>query len=280
MGRAASRRSTFRVSIRSRLRPQDGSSSRRRRPRRGSREQLKLVRGAGSKGRQLYADVRSYVAGINAYYKKRNQGLRPWTMTDVIAVGSLLGANLGVGGGDETRRSLFLDALRRRVGLERAPVLWDRLAERQDAEAPVSVDGRFSYDPGPALQSGNVVLRDGSFEPSGTSPTFHFENPVAASNALLVSARALGDRPSARSSPARRSATATRSCCSSSTCTEAASTHAACRSPASASTCCSVAARTSPGARPRLTRTSSTSTSRRCAAATTSTTSTKASAAR
>src|SRR5207244_12461482 len=73
-------------------------------------EQLKLVRAAGSNGRQLYADVRAYVAGINAYYKKRNQGLRPWTTTDVIAVGSLLGANLGVGGGDETRRSLFLDA--------------------------------------------------------------------------------------------------------------------------------------------------------------------------
>jgi acyl-homoserine lactone acylase PvdQ len=153
-------------------------------------EQLKLIRSAGSKGRQLYADVRSYVAGINAYYKKRNQGLRPWTMTDVIAVGSLLGADLGVGGGDETRRSLFLDALRRRVGLERAPVLWNWLAEKQDAAAPVSVDGQFSYDPGPALQSGNVVLQDGSFEPSGASPTtFHFENPVAASNALLVSAR-------------------------------------------------------------------------------------------
>jgi acyl-homoserine lactone acylase PvdQ len=152
-------------------------------------EQLKLIRGAGSKGRQLYADVRSYVAGINAYYKKRNQGLRAWTMTDVIAVGSLLGANLGVGGGDETRRSLFLDALRRRVGLERAPLLWDWLAEKQDAAAPVSVDGQFPYDPGPALQSGNVVLQDGSFEPRGTATTFHFENPVAASNALLVSAR-------------------------------------------------------------------------------------------
>ena len=43
--------------------------------------ELELVRAAGSKGRQLYADVRSYVAGINAYYKKRNQGLRPWTTT-------------------------------------------------------------------------------------------------------------------------------------------------------------------------------------------------------
>ena len=152
-------------------------------------EQLRLVRSAGPKGRQLYADVRSYVAGINAYYKKRNQGLRPWTTTDVIAVGSLLGANLGVGGGDETRRAMFFDALRRRVGLERAPVLWNWLAEKQDAAAPVSVDGSFPYDPGPALQSGNVLLQDGSFEPTGVSSNFHFANPVAASNALLVSAR-------------------------------------------------------------------------------------------
>ena len=151
--------------------------------------QLKLVRAAGGKGRQLYADVRSYVAGINAYYKKRNQGLRPWTTTDVIAVGSLLGANLGVGGGDETRRSMFFDALRRRVGLERASVLWDWLAEKQDPAAPVSVDGNFPYDPGAALQSGNVLLQDGSFEPSSPKSTFQFENPVAASNALLVSAR-------------------------------------------------------------------------------------------
>jgi acyl-homoserine lactone acylase PvdQ len=153
-------------------------------------QQLQLVRSAGRKGQQLYADVRSYVAGINAYYKKRNQGLRPWTTTDVIAVGSLLGANLGVGGGDETRRAMFLDALRRRVGAERAPALWDWLAQKQDATTPVSVDGRFAYDSGPALQTGNAVLMDGSFQPGSSSPpTFHFANPVAASNALLVSAR-------------------------------------------------------------------------------------------
>src|SRR6478672_10069830 len=200
-------------------------------------EQLKLVRGAGSKGRQLYADVRSYVAGINAYYKKRNQGLRPWTMTDVIAVGSLLGADLGVGGGDETRRSLFLDALRRRVGLERAPVLWDWLAERQDATAPVSVDGQFSYEPGTALQSGNVVLQDGSFEPSGTTPPA-FTSKIPSQRVTRSSCRhAVPPRAIRSSSPARKWATTTRSCCWSSTCTEAGSTHVGCRFPGSASTC-------------------------------------------
>jgi len=55
-------------------------------------QQLQLVRSAGRKGQQLYADVRSYVAGINAYYKKRNQGLRPWTTTDVIAQSTVDGS--------------------------------------------------------------------------------------------------------------------------------------------------------------------------------------------
>src|SRR5205807_289180 len=143
------------------------------------------------KGRQLYADVRSYVAGINAYYKRVNQGLRPWTMTDVIAVASLLGANLGVGGGDEIRRSMFLDALQHRLGTAQGLDAWRWLAQRQQPDAPVSVDGTFAYDSLAAPQRANVVLDDGSFQPSGGgSPSaFHFRNPVGASNALLVSAR-------------------------------------------------------------------------------------------
>jgi hypothetical protein len=92
-------------------------------------QQLRLIRSAGAKGRQLYADVASYVAGINAYYRHVNQGLRSWTMIDVIAVGSLLGANLGVGGGDEIRRSMFLDALQQRLGDE-APTIRRRAASR------------------------------------------------------------------------------------------------------------------------------------------------------
>jgi acyl-homoserine lactone acylase PvdQ len=154
-------------------------------------EQLALIRSAGAKGRQLYDDVRSYVAGINAYYKQRNQGLRPWTMTDVIAVGSLLGANLGVGGGDEIRRSMFLNALALRLGGAGGFEAWRWLAQKQESGAPVSVDGTFPYDTLTVPQHANVVLDDGSFQPSGGgSPlAFQFHNPVAASNALLVAAR-------------------------------------------------------------------------------------------
>jgi acyl-homoserine lactone acylase PvdQ len=154
-------------------------------------EQIRLIRGAGAKGRQLYADVKAYVAGINAYYKRRSLGPRPWTVTDVIAVGSLLGANLGVGGGDETRRSMFLDALINRFGDDQGVTIWRDLAERNDPSAPVSVEGTFRYDTLQAPMNANVVVEDGSFQLSGgLSPlSFHFHNPVGASNALLVSAR-------------------------------------------------------------------------------------------
>src|SRR5437867_3512422 len=128
-------------------------------------DQLALIRSAGAKGRQLLADTTSYVAGINAYYRSKDIGLRPWTVTDVIAVGSLLGANLGVGGGDETRRSMFLDALIKRFGDERGTAIWRELAEQLDPTTPVSVDGTFEYDKEQAPGPMNVAIDDGSFEP-------------------------------------------------------------------------------------------------------------------
>jgi acyl-homoserine lactone acylase PvdQ len=154
-------------------------------------EQLALVRSAGAKGRQLYADVQSYVKGINAYYAKRGQGLRPWTTTDVIAVGSLLGADLGVGGGDEIRRSMFLDALMREQGAAQGLDTWRWLAQRQEPNTPVSLPGTFPYDTQDPPAPGNVVLDDGSFKPVGgaSALAFHYPSPIAASNALLVAGR-------------------------------------------------------------------------------------------
>jgi acyl-homoserine lactone acylase PvdQ len=154
-------------------------------------EQLALVRSAGAKGRQLYADVQAYVQGINAYYTKRGQGLRPWTTTDVIAVGSLLGADLGVGGGDEIRRSMFLDALIHEQGAPQGSATWRWLAQRQEADTPVTLPGTFPYDTQDPPAPGNVVLDDGSFEPvGGASPlAFHYPSPISASNALLVAGR-------------------------------------------------------------------------------------------
>src|SRR2546421_7310176 len=146
-------------------------------------DQIALIRDAGAKGRQLLADTTAYVAGINAYYRSKNIGLRPWSVTDVIAVGSLLGANLGVGGGDETRRSMFLDALDGRFGADRGTAIWRALAQQMDQTTLVSVDGTFGYDKQLAPGPKNAVVDDGSFEPWGVPHTlaFHFQNPIAAS---------------------------------------------------------------------------------------------------
>ena len=150
--------------------------------------QLALLRTTRG-GPQLLRDVTSYVAGINAKYK--SFGYRPWTLRDVIAVGVLLGANLGVGGGDETRRAFFLDALQKRFGTAGQSV-WEDLAEQQDPAAPVSVGGTFPYGKTGTPLAGNVVLDDGSFAPTRfgpAAPAPSFRSPLAMSNALLLSAR-------------------------------------------------------------------------------------------
>jgi acyl-homoserine lactone acylase PvdQ len=154
-------------------------------------EQRTLLRNAGARGRQFLADAASYLAGINTYYRRLNTGLKPWTFTDVVAVGALLGANLGVGGGDETRRSMFLDALMKRFGPDRGTAIWHDLAQQQDPSTPVSVNATFPYDTQPAPGPKNVLIDDGSFESWGTPHTlsFHYASPIGASNALLVSAR-------------------------------------------------------------------------------------------
>ncbi len=154
------------------------------------RQEIDALRASGPSGRQVYADAVAYVDGVNSYY--RMHGLRLWTLEDVLAVGSLLGADLGVGGGDEYRRSEFLDALEHHFGADRGLTIWRELAQHEDPHTPVSVDGEFPYDteepPGP----GNVVVDDGSFSPSGGGAPLtplRYAAPIFASNALLVAAR-------------------------------------------------------------------------------------------
>jgi acyl-homoserine lactone acylase PvdQ len=66
-------------------------------------EQRTVLLDAGPRGRQFLEDATNYLAGINTYYRRKNIGLRPWTFTDAFGAGALLGANLGVGGGDESQ---------------------------------------------------------------------------------------------------------------------------------------------------------------------------------
>jgi acyl-homoserine lactone acylase PvdQ len=153
------------------------------------RQQERLVSRHSPQGRQLLRDIDAYVAGINAY--NASVGIRGdrWGRVDVIAVVALMGADLGLGGGDETRRSLFFDALERQLGAERARQVWLDLRSKQDPETPLSIGRRFPYGGGTAVEAGSVVLDDGSFTPSGAAGPESARStwPAQASNALLVS---------------------------------------------------------------------------------------------
>ena len=67
-------------------------------------------------GRQLIKDVDAYLLGINAYFKKAGGFVTPFTRNDITAIGTLIGAVFGAGGGNEGRSAQFLSALQQRLG--------------------------------------------------------------------------------------------------------------------------------------------------------------------
>jgi acyl-homoserine lactone acylase PvdQ len=110
---------------------------------------------------QAQEDVQSYVAGVNAFIQEalvNNSKLpgeyaalqvapEPWTIADTVAVASLIGGSLGVGGGGEVDNALFLNALEAdgHSPADARAILEDlRLAD--DPEAPSSTEHRFDWN--------------------------------------------------------------------------------------------------------------------------------------
>jgi acyl-homoserine lactone acylase PvdQ len=148
--------------------------------------QFALLRAQGARGRQAIRIIDAYVAGINAEYRKAGLPLTPWTRNDVVAVGGLIGAVFGAGGGDEVRRSQFLDLLQRKLGAEAGRRVWEDLRQRDDPEANVAVPGRVPYGSHSSTEIGNVVVDfGGPLTPAARPATTR----LPMSNALLVGAK-------------------------------------------------------------------------------------------
>ncbi|MGH3102348.1 MAG: penicillin acylase family protein, partial [Thermoleophilia bacterium] len=160
------------------------------------RELLKEVgklRQYGKAGRRLLHDMRVYVKGINAYYRKIKATYKPWTRRDVIALNAVKSELFGEGGGGEVRAAQMLDGLRDRLGAERGLSVWNDLRQRQDPETPVSIPGNFPYAPLPATRSGNMIVDNNSFQPIPT-PTAATAGTARelrrqASNVLMVAGK-------------------------------------------------------------------------------------------
>ena len=146
--------------------------------------QYDLLRARGEAGRREIRIVDAYVAGINAQYRQAGLALPRWTRTDVVAVGGLIGSVFGAGGGDEVRRSQFLDALQRKLGAENGRRAWEDLRQRDDPEARVAVPAATTTSRSGVSEIGNIVVDSPSLPGQGPSAS-----RVPMSNALLVGAR-------------------------------------------------------------------------------------------
>src|SRR3954452_11551405 len=138
-------------------------------------------------GRATAQDFRDFVAGINAHRKKAKSTLTPWTLNDVVATGSLLGAVFGKGGGNEVRNAQFLGALQQNLGPARGLDVFRDLMDAQDPETPTTLTKRFSYDPVPTGATPGSIALDPAPDaaPAGTQGGPRLQM----SNALLASAR-------------------------------------------------------------------------------------------
>lgn len=131
------------------------------------RQQTRALKALGREGRALLRDIDAYVAGINARLKAERSAQKPWTRVDVYAINALAGQIFGQGGGDETRRSMLLDALQGRLGQTAGKTVWNDLAEQMDEDTPTTIDERFPYEQVPAQATGNAVVDNGSMSAAG-----------------------------------------------------------------------------------------------------------------
>ncbi len=139
----------------------------------------------GAEGRGIQQDVANYVAGIQAYINQArlNPLLMPaeyqalghpggpedWSVRDVVATATLIGAIFGKGGGSELDSALALQSARKRFGRNRGTKVWRDFRAAEDPEAPVTVLKKaFPYQSAPKkVRKGSLALPDrGSVEKS------------------------------------------------------------------------------------------------------------------
>ena len=140
-------------------------------------------------GRKLLKDVDAYLLGINAYLKAAGGFVTPFTRNDITAIGTLIGAVFGAGGGQEGQSAQLLSALQNRLGAAKGLAAWNDLRQQQDPETPVTVASAFPYENGPAgVGPGNVSIDAGSYVPVVANDAQLTQHRLM-SNALLIGAK-------------------------------------------------------------------------------------------
>ncbi|HEV2924210.1 MAG TPA: penicillin acylase family protein [Solirubrobacteraceae bacterium] len=150
----------------------------------------------GAEGEKVVADVKEFVAGINAYITEAlvNPNKMPaeyagigklpamWKPTDVIAEASLIGGIFGKGGGSEVRSALALEAFEKQFGTKAGRAKWTDFREHNDPEAPTTVSSPFPYETNSPFSTTGLAMPD-----SGSVNFVNDGEPVGASSAPLGS---------------------------------------------------------------------------------------------
>ncbi|MFE2096805.1 penicillin acylase family protein [Streptomyces sp. NPDC059468] len=152
----------------------------------------------GARGQQALADANAYLAGINSYIDASDSGryfpgeyvltghkdsitnagtIDHFKITDLVALGSVVGSLFGSGGGGEVNNALSLIAAQSKYGVAEGTKVWESFRERNDAEAVLTVHNGESFpyasrpddpkgealpDPGSVTQEPLVYDRTGS----------------------------------------------------------------------------------------------------------------------
>lgn len=129
--------------------------------------QNKAIAAKGADGKQLLADIDTYLAGANT--RMAETGGTPLTRTDIYAANAIKDQFLGEGGGQEIENALFLATLRQRLGKKSGTAAFNDLQANNDPEAAVTTDKSApAWKPVAAGKGkGEVSLRPGSFKSSG-----------------------------------------------------------------------------------------------------------------
>ena len=107
----------------------------------------------GADGARIQQDIRDYVAGLNAYaaearlnplklpfeYAAVAKPIENFTVTDPVAIASLVGGIFGKGGGGELDSALVLQDARKRFGARRGTRVWRDFRQASDPEHDVTI---------------------------------------------------------------------------------------------------------------------------------------------
>ncbi len=163
--------------------------------------QIAALRAKSTRGAQLYDDVQSYVAGVNAYIAHcmagRNcpgeyvvtghldaitnaGGPQPFQASDLIAIAGVIGGLFGNGGGAEMQSALVRIAARARYGTAVGDQVWQAFREQNDPETVLTLHNGQSFPfGGGSGDAASVVLPDAgsvtqqpiAFDPTGSATT-------------------------------------------------------------------------------------------------------------